>query len=779
MLLLILILSLVSLVSAGYLERHLRIIVDEHNAKADLMVTMRNSAKNRSMSLLRMLLASNVLERNAEVQEFERNLKIFKYAQSALMSMALSSDERKVLSAEKNISKSVVETQSRVAALLLQDQIVAASQLLHSDAMPAYQKAIDKLEELIQVQRVASSEDKDVARLAFSQAISLILLLGGGAILVGSLVAFIVIRRILGAEADLFRAKERAQVTLASIAEGVITTDATGRVEYINKVAESILQRNNESSVGKPLLEVFPVKSEADGSYLPDDFIQQVIEARIPNSAKIPMVLHHPDGEQHAIEYSVSPIKDQDNSVSGTIVVFKDVTEIRSMIERMIFQGTHDALTGLLNRLEFEQCLKSAIQSAQQQNARHVMCYIDLDQFKVVNDTCGHIAGDEFLKQLSDVLRQNVRRSDLLARLGGDEFGVLLQNCRLAKAVQIINELRDAVNVNRFVWADKSFEISASFGLVEINEASGGITEVFSAADSACFMAKDLGRNRVHVYQPDDKALTKRRDELQWLPRIRHALENGNIKLYQHRIMPLKKNLSNNFYEINVRLHEPNGNIVPPSAFIPAAERYDLMPQLDRYVVEHAMDYIARYVELNPKKRALWSINLSGQTLCEPSFYQFVEQCAKEKSVPPDMVCFEVTETAAVTNLTNAGIMIRQLRQQGFKFALDDFGSGLSSFTYLKKLPVDYLKIDGSFVRDIARDPIDRAMVTSIYQISQVMGLRTVAEYVEDRKALQCLKEIGIDFAQGNWLHEPESMEINAGSEAPNSLKTLQGVTPL
>jgi len=382
-----------------------------------------------------------------------------------------------------------------------------------------------------------------------------------------------------------------------------------------------------------------------------------------------------------------------------------------------------------------------------------------------VNDSCGHIAGDEFLKQLSDVLRLNVRRSDLLARLGGDEFGVLLLNCRLNKATQIVNELRDAVNDSRFAWADKSFDISASFGIAEINEAAGGLTEILSAADAACFMAKDLGRNRVHIYQPDDIALTKRRDEMQWMPRIRNAMENGKIQLYQHRIMPLKKNLSNNFYEINIRLHEDNGNIVPPSAFIPAAERYDLMPQLDRYVVEKAMIYIGKYRMANPKKRALWSINLSGQTLCEKSFYRFVEQCAEKYSVSPDMVCFEVTETAAVTNLTSAGNMIRHLRHQGFKFALDDFGSGLSSFTYLKKLPVDYLKIDGSFVRDISRDPIDRAMVTSIYQISQVMGLRTVAEFVEDHKALKCLKEIGIDFAQGNWLHEPESMRISALGE--------------
>jgi len=771
MLVLILILSLVSLVATDYLERHLRIIVDEHNAKADLMVTMRSTAKNRSMSLLRMLLASNVIERNLEMQEFERNLKLFKYAQSVLMGMPLSQDERNVLSLEQNISKSAVEAQSRVAALLLEDQVVAASQLLHNEAMPRYQEVIDKLEELIQVQRNASSVDKATARLAFSQATTLILLLGGGAILMGSLVALIVIRRILVSEASLFRAKERAQVTLASIAEGVITTDAQGRVEYMNAVAESITQHSKTSSVGEPLLKVFQVKSEEDGNFLPEDFIQRVIETDAPTDSKQPMVLLNADGDEHAIEYTVAPIKDVDNSVSGTVVVFKDVTQIRNMIERMMFQATHDALTGLLNRIEFEKQLKAAIKSAQQQNAKHVMCYIDLDQFKVVNDNCGHIAGDEFLKQLSDVLRRKVRRSDLLARLGGDEFGVLLQNCRLSKAIQIVNDLRDAVNVSRFVWADKSFEISASFGIAEINEASGGLTEVLSAADSACFVAKDLGRNRVHVYQPDDIALAKRRDEMQWLPRIRRALENDNIKLYQQRIMPLKKNLSNSFYEINIRLHDKSGNIVPPSAFIPAAERYDMMPQLDRYVVEKAMIYIGQFHQDNPKKRALWSINLSGQTLCEPSFYEYVEQCAKKFAVPPDMVCFEVTETAAVTNLTSAGNLIRQLRRQGFKFALDDFGSGLSSFTYLKKLPVDYLKIDGSFVRDIARDPIDRAMVTSIHQISQVMGLRTVAEFVEDRKALQCLKEIGIDFAQGNWLHEPENMRIGLSADTPKTAK--------
>lgn len=762
MLLLILFLSLVSLVATGYMERHLRSIVDEHYAKAELMITMRNTAKNRSMSLLRMLLLSNRFERSAAMDEFERNLTLFKKAQSRLLSMPLTAEERRVLSAEHDISQTAVETQSRVAALLMQDQVVLATQLMYNEAMPKSQEAGNKLEELIQLQRTASNAEKDRARLAFSQAISLIVLLGGSAMLVGMLVAFIVVRRSLHSEASLFRAKERAQVTLDSIAEGVITTNADGKVEYMNAVAEELTQHNFKNSSGKDLLDIFQVKSEEDGTRLPKDFIQQIIEEDKPSDNKIPMLLQDALGEHHAIEYTVAPIKDYDASVSGTVVVFKDVTAIRNMIERMAFQATHDPLTGLLNRSEFEKQLTSAILSARQQQAKHVMCYIDLDQFKVVNDNCGHIAGDEFLKQLSDVLRQNVRRTDVLARLGGDEFGVLLQNCKLTKAVQIVDELRQAVNVSRFAWKDKSFEISASFGIVEITHDSGGLTEVLSAADTACFVAKDLGRNRAHIYQPDDLALAKRRDEMHWLPRIRKALAKGDIKLYQQRIMPLKKHLSHNFYEIIIRLHEDDGNVVPPKAFIPSAERYDLMPQLDRYVVQKAMEYISRYCEEHPQKNALWSINLSGQTLCEASFYEFVEQSAREYEVKPEMLCFEVTETAAVANLTSAGSMIRQLKQQGFKFALDDFGSGLSSFTYLKKLPVDYLKIDGSFVRDIARDPIDRAMVKSIYQISRVMGLHTIAEYVEDAKALQCLKDIGIEFAQGNWLHEAESMQITA-----------------
>lgn len=759
MLLLIVVLAAVGLASMWAMETRLRVVVEEHYAKVEFMVAMRKAVSARTVSLFRMLLAGNNDQRQQEQASFQRYLLEFKRARTALLDMPLTPAEREVLSAKHDISQDAVDLQGKVASLLRQDQMTLAGQVMYKEVIPIQEQAMSKLEDLIYLQRAAGQSSRQEAKQAFAEASTLIMLLGGAAILVGLLVALIVVRRTSESETQLFREMERAQVTLHSIGEGVITTNAAGKVDYLNAVAEQLTGYTNATASGLLLTEVFAVVSELEQELLPDNFLDPVVTEKQTLENPLPVFLCRQDGRRFAIEYTVAPICDYDDTVSGTVVVFRDVSAIREMIEQMTYQAKHDSLTGLINRREFERLLVNAIDSARHQQAEHVFCYIDLDQFKVINDNCGHVAGDEFLKQLSQLLLKNVRRTDVLARLGGDEFGILLQNCRLNKAVQVVDELREAMNGYRFIWADKSFEISASFGIVNINEASGGITEVLSAADTACFVAKDLGRNRAYVYQPDDIELAKRRNEMQWLPRIRAAIQTNQFQLYQQRIIALKNSeLAFHFYEILVRIVDGSGKVIPPKAFIPAAERYDLMPVIDRWVVEHAFDYISRFCVLFPQKSCMWTINLSGHTLCDKTFYEFVLQLATRLALTPSKVCFEVTETAAVANLSSAGTMICKLREHGFRFALDDFGSGLSSFTYLKKLPVDFLKIDGSFVKDMAIDPIDRAMVTSIHQISQVMGLNTIAEYVEDANALQCLKDIGVEYAQGFWLHEPEPL---------------------
>jgi len=634
-----------------------------------------------------------------------------------------------------------------------------ASQLLYSEFLPLQSRLISLLDGLIQLQQTASFTSGNEARTAYKNSITLTITLGGLAIIVAIFVAFVVIGRTVRAETKLFLEKERAQVTLHSIGEGVITTNAEGIIDYLNDVAQNLTGFSREQAKGKLLLDVFALRDQ-QGDLPSYDPVQQAIQNEQPIKPDSLMTLWRSDDEHYAIEFTVAPIRDYNNSVSGTVVVFRNVTAIRDMMDKMAYQARHDSLTDLINRREFERQLEVALGFARDADEQHALCYLDLDQFKVINDSYGHLAGDELLKQLGQLLQKNVRRTDTLARIGGDEFAVLLRNCKLDKAQDIIEELRLAMNEYRFVWKDKSFDISSSFGLVAVTKESGGIAELLSAADNACYHAKELGRNRIHVYQPDDKALAERRNEMAWVPRLRTALKTNQFRLYQQRIFSLKSsNADDHFYEILVRI-EKDGKIVPPTAFIPAAERFDFMPSIDRWIVEHAFIHIHEFIRRFPNKNCKWTINLSGHTLCDETFYKYVTNQYYRHKIDSSSVCFEVTETAAVSNLSSASTIIKKLKNLGFEFALDDFGSGLSSFTYLKHLSVDYLKIDGSFVKDMANDPIDRAMVASINEIGHVMGLKTIAEYVEDAEALQCLKDIGVDFAQGFWLHEPEPVPI-------------------
>ena len=439
---------------------------------------------------------------------------------------------------------------------------------------------------------------------------------------------------------------------------------------------------------------------------------------------------------------------------------------IEEATSRLSYQASHDALTGLPNRREFELRMDRALAVAREHQQTHILCYLDLDQFKVVNDTSGHVAGDELLRQLSALLQARLRERDTLARLGGDEFGVLLQNCTVEQALPIAETLRQLVNEFRFVWHDKSFAIGVSIGLVPINADSEGLTSLLSYADAACYAAKDRGRNRVHVYQAEDAALVKRQGEMQWVTRITRALEENRMRLYVQPILPLFPHPeADTHYEVLLRMLDDDGGLVLPMAFIPAAERYNLMPSIDRWVIGAAFSAFPLLFPQAPDGKSICTINLSGHSLCDEKFLDFIERQFNINKIPHSAICFEITETAAITNLTEAIRFIHTLKAEGCKFSLDDFGSGLSSFTYLKNLPVDYLKIDGAFVKDMETDPLDRAMVESINHIGHVMGLKTIAEYVESEVILNHLKQIGVDYVQGNWLIEPRPLSSLVGGK--------------
>lgn len=434
---------------------------------------------------------------------------------------------------------------------------------------------------------------------------------------------------------------------------------------------------------------------------------------------------------------------------------------IDAATERLSYQATHDALTGLVNRREFERRLEKALLSARRDNLEHALCYLDLDQFKIVNDSCGHVAGDELLTQLTVLLESKVRESDVLARLGGDEFGVLLENCSLEKAQFIADLLRQTVKDFHFVWQGKPFAIGVSIGLVPVTAMSESLSTLLSAADSACYAAKDLGRNRVHVFLPKDKDLAQRQGEMNWVMRITHAIEENRFQLFCQRIQPLKDSGQQGLHlEIFLRMLDDHGELIPPMAFIPAAERFNLMPSVDRWVVSRVFgQYWNVSCRDEPRERHIFTINLSGPSLCEESFLEFVSRQFELYEIPYNCICFEITETVAIANLGRAIEFIKALRGKGCRFALDDFGSSLSSFSHLKNMQVDYLKIDGAFVRDMEDDPADAAMVEAINQLGHVMGLETIAECVENDAILDKLRRLGVDYVQGYIIDPPKPLQ--------------------
>jgi diguanylate cyclase (GGDEF)-like protein/PAS domain S-box-containing protein len=557
------------------------------------------------------------------------------------------------------------------------------------------------------------------------------------------------------AEEAILESRERLMVTLESMGEAVITTDVNGVVQYLNPVAQHLTGWGNADAPGRPLAEVFRLTEDSTGSHARDP-VAACLEQDAAISSDRDSTLRRRDNQEFAIEHTTAPIRDRNGKVIGVVLIFRDITQIRSMARQLTYQATHDTLTGLINRREFELRLEHALDSSRTDGRHHALCYLDLDQFKLVNDTCGHIAGDALLRQLTTLLKSKLRDNDLLARLGGDEFGVLLEGCPLPKAIAIAETLRVMVCDFRFVWMDKSFEIGISIGLVPISEQFASVTELLSAADTACYVAKDLGRNRVHAYEPDDAMLAKHQGEMHWVQRITKAIDDNRLHLYCQPIVALHEdNRALPSFEILVRLQDEHGQIVPPMAFIPAAERYSVMVAVDRWVLRAALDAWQRVCAACASERVMFSINISGTSLCNDNYLAFVLDTVAKSSMPGECLCFEITETAAVSNFQQAQRFITALRELGCRFALDDFGCGLSSFTYLKNLAVDYLKIDGSFVRDMAQDPIDYAMVESINQLGHVMGIQTVAEFVENTPTLERLRQLGVDFAQGYALSKP------------------------
>jgi len=551
---------------------------------------------------------------------------------------------------------------------------------------------------------------------------------------------------------------------LSSIADAVITTDASGHINYMNIVAEKLTGWRLGEARGLPLQRVFRVVGEA-ATALSEHIAGCLGKGTAWRTEQTELVLAHRDGIGVAVEKSIAPIRDPEKRVRGLVLVFRDISQERRLAAQVSWQASHDALTGLVNRGSFDRKLDELLQEARITGRIHCMLYLDLDQFKIVNDTCGHVAGDELLRQIASTLAAHVRSGDTLARLGGDEFGVLLSGCNEVVAQRIANEMRQAILDFRFTWHDKTFSIGVSIGVVTITAQSESVESVLSAADAACYAAKDCGRNQVHLYRPHGGEAAQRQGEMRWVSRLHAALEEDRFHLYVQPIVPVESGSGKQgHHEVLIRMQDEEGNLVPPGDFIPAAERYGLMPKIDRWVVARVFELIESEYPLLAEKGYRFAINLSGASVNDEDTLLFIGEMMSECRIPPGMVCFEITETAAIANIASANYFIRTLKQAGCLFSLDDFGSGLSSFAYLKNLPVDYLKIDGAFVRDLADDPVDFAMVQAINQVGQVMGLRTVAEFVENERILERLRAIGVDFAQGYGIARPRPLLDEQGA---------------
>ncbi len=555
------------------------------------------------------------------------------------------------------------------------------------------------------------------------------------------------------------RGHATAWEALDALGEGVLTTDVEGRIVYVNQAGEQLIGKPATDTLGHTLSEVIHLAEEGDRKALGDPVRQCLTTGTRVHLGRRGMLVSNNGGGERSIELTVSPLRDSSGEVSGTVIALRDVSDLRGLTRQMSYQASHDALTGLVNRREFEQRLQDALESAHAGGQRHVLCYLDLDRFKAVNDECGHTAGDSMLREVAALIKDAVRDSDTVGRIGGDEFGILLIGCPLEKARQIADDVVRAVADYRFVWKDKIFSIGVSVGLVEVSRESGSIEDLIGAADSACYVAKKQG-GHVHVYSARDEAAARQRGEIHWLRLLQAALKNGGFELHAQPIVAVDSQRSTGpGLEVLLRLKDDDGTTIAPSEFMVAAERYRLMPHVDRWVVQTALAALGRGAVRLPSGRSL-CINLSGQTLGDAAFLEFVVDCLDRTGVAPDRVCFEVTENSVITNIEHARRFIGVLHGMGCSFALDDFGRGLSSFANLKNLSLDYLKIDGYFIRNLASDNVNQAMVTAMIKLARSLNFQVIAEQVEDMGALDMARRMGVDFVQGFQVGRPQPLAL-------------------
>ena len=755
--------SALALMRTDHVNRRLHEIAHEQEVKTGLLSAMFRLTRERSHLIYQLFTEQDAAGR---VRLSERYMLLGRESAETtakLAAMALTTEERTAIAAMAQAQERTAGVRDQIVELLFRGDVAGARQLFDAQEVAAQDALQESLYQALEASRTATRSVAQDARRFTRNALLLVALVGTLVLLGAALAALFVMKQVKRTESALQLEKEQAQVTLHSIGDGVITTDAEGRVEYLNPVAEQYTGWATDQARGRPLAEIYRIIDERSGKGL-DPLAQQTVPPPGEEAAAVSVRLIDRNGRECPIRYSHAAIRNREGRSIGMIVVFHDISQIRAMAQQLLWQASHDALTGLVNRREFERRLSELIDTARAQGREHALMFMDLDNFKAVNDTCGHTAGDELLRQLTSIMLSRMRGSDTLARLGGDEFGALLESCPFDQALRIANAMRETVREFRFVWDDKTFSVGVSIGLVPITAESGNLHRVLSLADACCYDAKNKGRDRVQVYRPEVTEATDKHHELQVVSQISQAFELGRFRLYRQAIVPLAPGAQKApNYEILVRMVDKAGVLVPPTGFMAAAERYNLLTSIERWVISSLIEYLhaqwtSGAISREPAERGYYAVNLSGASINDKSVPEFLRNLLRRYQLPAGLLCFEITETTAISNLTAAAELIREFKGLGCRFALDDFGTGMSSFAYLKHLPVDVLKIAGTFVRDMATDPMDYAIVESINRISHILGMQTVAEEVQDAETLAKIAALRIDYAQGFYIAAPEAL---------------------
>lgn len=756
------------------IQTHSETLVNQHQRKLELLNAMYGLARQRSTLLFQMAETPDAFDQDDLFLQFHRNATDFVTLREQLLRYPRTDQESQLLRLQLAASTRNGRLQNALADLIVEGRLEAAREQLAGEAIPGQEKAMSYLAALSQLVQDQARKLLAEGQNNHQAGVRQLLMVGGiTLILILSLLGYVFMR--LSAGEDLLHGQ--ASATLNSVNEGVITIDRDARINFMNPVAEQLTGYELAEAYGKHIDHVYRIVNKGKHTPLPDpDQEQKNSIDRCDDLA-----LTHAEGQLLPIEDSITSIRNRRGKRKGTAIVCRDVSERRQMNAQLNFQASHDALTGLYNRYAFETKLAESIQNATGPASRSTLLYLDLDQFKIINDTCGHAAGDELLQQLGREFHNVLRSGDTLARLGGDEFGILLHNCPISGGRRIAEALLKTTAEYHFSWHKHTFRVGLSIGITELNESTLDLQQALREADIACFTAKRQGRNRHQEYRDNDKTVVQHSGELQWVHRLTQALEQDRLVLYSQTILNVSGNNKDEWhFEILLRMLDDNNELIMPGAFIPVAERYGLMPRIDRWVIHAAMQALAT---TNPANGSLLcGINLCGASLNDETLYAFIEEELNESGLPASSFCFEITETDAITNLGAARHLIERLRGKGCSFALDDFGSGHASYTYLKNLPVDYIKIDGGFIVDLLSEPLDQEIVQSLNRVAHVMDIRTIAEFVEDQKTLEMLALIGVDHAQGYGIGQPEpllsKLKELAAQEQQDNGQTIETVSP-